>query len=259
VTLQGPATFGGGYVLVHYTAGKSAQDQLGIASVGGISRSGANIFYQGTDIGDVVGSVNGVNGKDLRIKLDADATRDAVEALVEALTYRNTSDTPKLTRTVTITVHDGVESTAPAASVIQVAAENDAPRITARDAVTYLQGQIVRFLGAQRISVFDPDAGAAPIAVTLSVNHGALSIAKSYSVLLGGGSHLEQQTLTLHGTVAEINLALSTLSYRPNSVGSATLAITVDDLGNLPGPALQATDAIELVARARDARGTRYG
>ncbi|RZJ44890.1 MAG: hemolysin-type calcium-binding protein, partial [Brevundimonas sp.] len=123
------ANFNGGTLTVAITAnGVSAQDVLGVANIGTgagqISVSGANISYQGVQIGTFTG---GSAGASLVITLDGDATPAATQALVRALTYNNTSDAPNTAnRTVTVSLTDGAGGTSATQSVtVGVTAVND--------------------------------------------------------------------------------------------------------------------------------------
>ncbi|WP_439472442.1 beta strand repeat-containing protein [Brevundimonas sp.] len=123
------ANFDTGTLTVSITAnGQSGQDVLGIANIGNgagqIGVSGNAVFYQGVQIGAFTGGTGGAN---LVVTFDADATPAAVQALVRALTYNNTSDAPNTaTRTVTIVLTDGDGGTSSTQTTsVTVTAAND--------------------------------------------------------------------------------------------------------------------------------------
>lgn len=112
------------------------------------------------------------------------------------------------------------------------------------------------------ISVSDPDAGLAPVEVTLSVTTGTLSVLTSAvggvkaSEITGNGS----SAITLRATTAAINATLAAIGglvYTPpaNFAGSTSLSVTTNDLGNIGlGGALSATGAVPItVAPVNDA------
>ncbi|WP_426232614.1 DUF5801 repeats-in-toxin domain-containing protein [Pararhizobium sp. DWP3-4] len=103
------ANFSGGSLTASWSAGGASQDQLSFLSQGNsagqISISGNNIAFGGAQIGTI--SSNGANGASLVVNFNASATPLAVDALVQRLAYANNSDTPNLTRTLSITVSDG--------------------------------------------------------------------------------------------------------------------------------------------------------
>jgi hypothetical protein len=96
----------GGSLTVSFTQnGVAAEDVLSVEAVGDISASGANVSYQGTVIGTVSG---GQSASDLIVSFNGAATLSAVSALLNAVSYQNTSGDPsEAARTVSFTVNDG--------------------------------------------------------------------------------------------------------------------------------------------------------
>jgi Ca2+-binding RTX toxin-like protein len=88
-------------------SGLLAEDLLSIrnqgAGAGEIGFSGGNVTFGGTVIGTATG---GQSGNDFVVTFNGNATSAAIEALIENLTYANTSHTPTASRTLTITVTD---------------------------------------------------------------------------------------------------------------------------------------------------------
>jgi len=96
--------FDGGTVTV---TGLLAEDSIGVRNEGNgagqIGVSGANVSFGGI----VIGTISGGNaGADLTITLNAAADTQAVEALIQNLTYANSSDNPTATRDLVINVTD---------------------------------------------------------------------------------------------------------------------------------------------------------
>ncbi|KPG00112.1 hypothetical protein IP87_03475, partial [beta proteobacterium AAP121] len=119
------ANFDGGRLDLFYVQGGEAGDQLGVRNVGNaagqIGVAGGTISFGGVAIGTVAAALTGSNGSALRIDLNANASTEAVEALVQSLTYGSTSEGPALSRTVGLRLTDGDGgSTAPAAVTINV-------------------------------------------------------------------------------------------------------------------------------------------
>ena len=85
------------------------QDQLGVRNQGvgpaEVGVSGTSVTYGGTVVGTIVS--NGQNGSPLEITLNANASAEAVEAVVENLTYANTSDDPVPSRQFRVQISDG--------------------------------------------------------------------------------------------------------------------------------------------------------
>ena len=95
-------------------------ENLSLADIGGITVSGSTVSFSGDVIGTI--SSDGQDGNSLVVDLSGpDATPVAVEALIEALRYDNSSASPEAAREVSITVSDGDGGTSVAQTVsIQV-------------------------------------------------------------------------------------------------------------------------------------------
>ncbi|HRL76514.1 MAG TPA: PKD domain-containing protein, partial [Candidatus Accumulibacter phosphatis] len=106
------ADFDGGRIELYYVkAGAMAEDQLGVVhegtAPGRIGVSGSTVSYGGTAIGTISGVSDGTNGASLIIDLNANASVDAVEQLIQRLGYGNSSGNPTASREVGIRVSDG--------------------------------------------------------------------------------------------------------------------------------------------------------
>jgi hypothetical protein len=90
------------------------------------------------------------------------------------------------------------------------------------------------------ISISDVDAGNNPIEVTISSDHGTVSLSGTAGLTLLQGSASNSTSITLRGTIGSINAALDGLQFRPEEQfgGIAHLQIVTNDLGNTgaPGP-----------------------
>jgi hypothetical protein len=102
------ASFDGGVVTVFYVSGASPADQLSVRGtgdgVGEIGVAGSEVRYGGVVIGEVSG---GTAGSALQIRLNAAASADAIEALVQGIAYANTSFSPLASRQVGVRIEDG--------------------------------------------------------------------------------------------------------------------------------------------------------
>ncbi|WP_374246395.1 hypothetical protein, partial [Zoogloea sp.] len=119
--------------------GIQAQDQLGILNegmgVGQIGVVGDTVYFGGTAFGTVIG--HGVNGASLIVTFNANATAEAVEHLIEGLTYQNFLSNPEPSRTVSVRLSDGSGGvTAPQSITLNIAPNPDG-------AVMYGQEQVV--------------------------------------------------------------------------------------------------------------------
>src|SRR3990167_5105125 len=128
------SNFNGGNLTITYAAGGGSEDQLTVAnqgsSAGQIGVSGSTVSYEGNNIGTI--STNGANGANLAITFNTvNATIAAIDALIQAVTYQNTSNAPTSSRTLRVTVNDGDGGTSANNDItVTVNAEGDAFTLT---------------------------------------------------------------------------------------------------------------------------------
>jgi Ca2+-binding RTX toxin-like protein len=115
--------FNGGTLTV---TGLLAEDIVSVRNqgtgAGQIGLSGANVIFGGV----VIGTLAGGAGAALTITFNAAATSEAIDALIQNLTYANASDSPTASRTLVISVTDaaGNDLTGPPAFVEQTGTAN---------------------------------------------------------------------------------------------------------------------------------------
>lgn len=121
---------------------------------------------------------------------------------------------------LTVVASDGVLDSLPLTTEITVG-RDAGPSVSGPAVVNITQGATVSLNGANLISVADPDMGTGVGSVSLSVNAGALSYATNFATLIAGANGSSQ--LTLSGTLAQLNAALATLSYKAPAAGTGPL------------------------------------
>jgi Ca2+-binding RTX toxin-like protein len=87
------------------------------------------------------------------------------------------------------------------------------------------------------------------VQATLSVQNGTISLANTYGLSFSQGTGTNDTTVTFTGLLAYVNLALSTVTYRPaqDSALADSLSININDLGHAnPGVPMSSTKAISL-------------
>ncbi|MFG6439490.1 PKD domain-containing protein, partial [Roseateles sp. LKC17W] len=135
------ADFAGGRLDLFYVQGGQATDQLGVRHVGNgagqIGVAGGTVSFGGTAIGSIAAAATGANGAALRVELNANATAEAVEALIQSLTYASTSSSPDAIRTVGVRLSDGDggSSTASAVTINVTPSLDGAPAVGGESAV----------------------------------------------------------------------------------------------------------------------------
>ena len=90
-------------------------------------------------------------------------------------------------------------------------------------------GQALTFTGQSAISVFDADT--ANLTVTLSAQHGVLTLSGTAGLTFAAGDGDSDATMTFSGTQADINAALDGMKFTPDAqyTGAANVTVTTSD------------------------------
>ncbi|MEF8699739.1 MAG: VCBS domain-containing protein [Candidatus Accumulibacter sp. UW20] len=122
-----------GILRVAVNGGGTSDETLSIQNVGTstgqIGISGLDVTYENVVIGTVPATSggSGIGGQYLEVTLNAAATDAAVSALIAALQYGNTSNTPPASRTLDVFVKDDTNLLTTAQVTVTITASNDAP------------------------------------------------------------------------------------------------------------------------------------
>ena len=65
------------------------------------------------------------------------------------------------------------------------------------------------------VSISDPDAGNAPVMVTLTADHGTIRLGGTHGLNFIIGNGAGNATMTFTGTIAHINAALEGMQFMP--------------------------------------------
>lgn len=238
-TLTEPRTAPAGATLKFSLGGATTGDLFQIANQGSaagqVGVSGANVSYGGTVVGTFTG---GVNGADLAVTFNADATSAAIGAVLRDVTFTNTSAAPPLTQrfaTVTYVSPSGRVLTGSPVSVT-LTAINDPPVLTVPGALSVVENTPVVFSDAlgRAIGITDPDVGLGYMRITLDATHGTLSLATTVGVTIVSGSATNSSHIVFDATRVTAVATLNGLTLTPaeNYIGDATLSVLVSDKGN---------------------------
>ncbi|RZT93407.1 putative secreted protein (Por secretion system target) [Ancylomarina subtilis] len=238
---DGDAEWNGGQLAIEIDLYNEAADEISISDTDedgiAITISGANIFANGTDVGDLVPS-GGVatGGTQLAIGFDSDATNAIVQEVFQSIRYRNTSDNPGTSnRVITIAALDAVLASKTVQRTIGVTAVNDDPTISGLPTDITVSEDIASNVDLSAATFNDVDAGANSIVLTIYASAGTLTASSGGSVTIGGSG---TGTLSLTGSVANIDTYLNTSSNikytsasNVNGNNAATLTLTANDGG----------------------------
>ncbi len=135
----------------------------------------------------------------------------------------------------TFTVSDGVQTATAQTFIVTNPAGDQPPANIVPGAQSAIKSTLLVYSAANgnAISIADPAVGSASIQVALSVSQGVLTLGSTTGVTVTAGSN-GSGSLTLQGSVANVNNALIGLTYVPTTgyTGTDALQIVTDDLGN---------------------------
>ncbi|WP_334156678.1 DUF4347 domain-containing protein [Oryzomicrobium sp.] len=247
--------FNGGYLQVALNGNGEATDKLTVVGNADnlINISGNNVTYNGTVIGTIDATENGLGGQPLRIRLNGAANVESVQALARSIGFSSTSNNPSAAqRTIQFTLSDSI-SQATKQAHMDVVPVNDPPvaglpgtaMVTERtnadpSATTYIRG----------LSVTDVDETGVMTVVLSSRDLGGGNRYGSFTLdtTIAGGLRATDITgngtgqVTLRGTLAQINATLGAsngVAYTPGlardsvETGNDRLTLSVTDSGGL--------------------------
>ncbi|UGY06314.1 beta strand repeat-containing protein [Bradyrhizobium quebecense] len=196
------------------------------------------------DIGGIHFDISSTAGTET-ISFTGTDTLAHYNAALDLIQFNNTSENPDTTaRSYTLTVHDdggtanGGNNTGTASTTGSVTAVNDAPTATVPADNSIGTAFSHTNLTISGLSVADVDAGSGNVTATIASNHAALSFdTTGLASFTNNASH----TVTLTGTIAQVNTALATLTYNSDDgfTGSDTVTLNVNDNGNTGTPGAQ--------------------
>ncbi|MAT50657.1 MAG: hypothetical protein CMK32_05685, partial [Porticoccaceae bacterium] len=137
---------------------------------------------------------------------------------------------------------------------ITVADGNSAPSVTVPGAQSVAEDGSLVLTGGSAPSVSDPDAGSNAVQVTVSASNGSITLSSLSGLVVTAGSN-GSATVTVQGSLADINSALDGLQYTPDAdfYGSDSIILSIDDLGNSgAGGALSDSDTIAVTVNPVD-------
>ncbi|WP_346891100.1 Ig-like domain-containing protein [uncultured Roseibium sp.] len=205
------------------------EDVIGIhhegTGSGQIGVSGDQISYGGT----VVGSFTGGSGSaDLVVSLNGNATAAAVDALIQNLTYFNTSGSPSGSRTLTVTLADNQGASVSETVDVTLTGQNTAPIITSNASVRLDENtkSVVTVVASDAENdelTFSISGGDDAALFTIDADNGALSF-------------ITTPDFENPQDVGENNIYQVAVTVSDGKGGSdvQTISVSVDNLGEAP-------------------------
>ena len=174
-----------------------------------------------------VSITSGSNGSG---SLTVSGTITNLNAALNGLTYKTTGYTGS--DSVSISISDPGDSQSASTSVALTITAYAAPTITAPSGVVVNENGTIIFSTTTNnaIAVADSGPGSSADSLTLTVTHGTLTLATTSGVTITSGAN-GSASMTVVGSVANLNAALNGLTYQPTSgyTGSDNLAVSIKD------------------------------
>jgi uncharacterized delta-60 repeat protein len=247
--LDAAGSYAGASLTLARHGGADAQDVFGASGNLAALNEGGHIVLSGVTIGTVTHDSAGM----LSLTFDASATEARVNEVMREITYFNTSDIPAALAQVDWSFSDGNTGAqgsggalaATGSTTVHITAVDDAPVNTVPTAFDTPSNTDHAITG---LSVSDPDS--ASLMMTLSVNHGTLTVAAIGGVSVNGsGSSL----VSLTGSTAQIDAALAAANnvlYHSTRGFQGADVLTVDS-SNGPGAGPFDTDTVAINVTAK--------
>ncbi|AUQ26918.1 putative Ig domain-containing protein [Dickeya zeae] len=131
--LNNQGNYNGASISIARNGGANSVDTFGNSGLLGTLTQGQNFTYNGTAVGSVTTNSSGT----LTLTFNSNATSAIVNAVLQSLTYANTSDDPPASVTLNWTFNDGsLNSTGTNQAVLSITPVNDAPTLSSGATVT---------------------------------------------------------------------------------------------------------------------------
>jgi hypothetical protein len=130
-----------------------------------------------------------------------------------------------------ISLKDSADSLAASASVALTV--SNPPAITAPTTAAVVITSTLTFSTANKnaVSISDVSAGSAVEPLTLRVVGGTLALGSTGGITFSSGTN-NSASMTINGTLANLNAALSGLTFTPTNIGTATVVLAYTDVGD---------------------------
>jgi len=174
------------------------------------------------------------------------------ESVLDSLTFEHSTDDPNVnTRSIVITVSDGVDNSQPITRTIHVEASNDRPGLwldneQVKDFQTlpdiFEEGQLRFNYEENFLEIHDPDVREGKMTIRISSDKGLLTLnaQATQSLTLIQGSFQNFDSVVFQGLLSDINNALNGMNYwaSTDQLGDAHIVVQMNDngfSGNGPG------------------------
>ncbi len=153
-----------------------------------------------------------------------------LNAALNGLTYRPTANYAG-SDLLAISISDPGDKQSASTSVALTV--RNPPAITAPATATVVVTSTLTFSTANKnaVSITDVSAGNAVEPLTLTAIDGTLTLGSTTGITFSSGTN-NSASMTINGTLANLNAALSGLTFTPAKIGTGTVVLSYTDLGN---------------------------
>jgi hypothetical protein len=216
---NGSYTFAGGSIALTDAAASGSSDSLTL------------LVSNGTlTLGSATGLTfsSGANGTS---SMTVTGTLANLNAALSGLTYKPASGYTG-SATLAISLFDSVDGLSASANVAFTII-NSPPSITAPSTAAVVVTSTLTFLTANKnaVSISDVSAGTAVEPLTLTATNGTLTLGSTTGITFSSGTN-NSASMTINGTLANLNAALSGLTFKPATIGTATVVLSYTDVGD---------------------------
>ena len=223
---SGLGNYNGASITIVRNGGASSSDLFGNSGLLGSLVQGQSFSYNGTAVGTVTSNSAGT----LTLTFNSSATSAVVDAVLQSITYSNSSDSPPASVTLNWTFSDGsLNSSGSNQAVLAITPVNDAPVIGNTSVSKTFNEDTAQTFSAADFGFTDVDSGDTLQSITIvtAPSAGQLFIDANGDGVLGAGD-------ILLGNGAVVSAAnISKLTFRPaenaNGAGYASFTWTVSD------------------------------
>ncbi|MBN3051166.1 tandem-95 repeat protein, partial [Pectobacterium brasiliense] len=222
----GLGNYSGASLTLARNGGANSQDNFGNSGLLGVLAAGQSFTYNGTTVGNVTTNSSGT----LALTFNGNATSAIVNAVLQSLTYANSSDNPPASVTLNWVFNDGtINSSGSNQAIVSITPVNDAPTISNISVSKTFNEDSAQTFSASDFGFSDVDSGDTLQAVTIVT---APTAGELFIDANGDGVRGVGDTLLVDGaTVSAANI--SKLTFLPaenaNGTGYATFTWTVSD------------------------------
>ena len=214
-----------------------------------ISGSGVTVTDSGTATLTLSGSLSDINAFIAALSVKYQTALDNTSSVLLTVSINDNGNTGGSAQTDSKTV------------IINVNAVNDAPVNSVPAAQSTSQDVVLAFnsVKGNAISISDVDAGNSLMTVTLRSVNGTMTLSNTSGVILLIGTGVNNASIQLQGTLANLNTVLQSLTFKPTNgfLGSAQLTIESNDQGNTgSGGAKSSIDTIAINVLAANPKVT---